>query len=148
MRRGTAGERGVEALLELFTSPGFHSEVFAFMERHAPAFAVRDAREQKLAAAQIEHRLEWSRVHAAFCHALGSRLERHVEAQGVSVAEVGRWLEQRGLDEAKAGGANALVHALLTVFEYETFVEVMRDKERRDYLRRITEGWARQFHGS
>jgi hypothetical protein len=62
------------------------------------------------------------------------------------VAQVGRWLEQRRLDEAKAGGADA--HALLTVFEYETFVEVMRDKERRDYVRRITEGWARQFHGS
>jgi hypothetical protein len=144
-----AGARGVQALLALFTSPGFHREVFAFMERHAPAFAVRDKAEQKLAAGQFEHNLEYSRVHTAFCHELGSRLERHVEAQGVSVAEVSQWLEQRGLDEAKTGsGANALVHALLTIFEYETFVEVMRDKERRDYLRRITEGWARQFHGS
>ncbi|GBG27207.1 Hypothetical Protein FCC1311_017612 [Hondaea fermentalgiana] len=130
------------SVAQLLVSKEFREGVFSFMEDHAASFATENPGEAKAKACDFEHPLEYKEIHAEFSKTFEDRIENHVKEQGSSRAEMYDYLRRQ--EEAKVAdtGASALVQTLLTVFEYETFVEVMRDTERRKYLEHITRSWA------
>lgn len=135
-------EQVIASVAQLLVSKSFREGVFQFMEDNADAFATASAEEAKAKIGDFEHPLEYKTIHEKFSSKFEAQIEAHLKKLGSSRQEMFEFLRQQ--EEAKVAdvGASALVQTLLTVFEYETFVEIMRDAERRKYLEHITRSWA------
>mmetsp|Transcript_10452 Transcript_10452/g.19254 ORF Transcript_10452/g.19254 Transcript_10452/m.19254 type:complete len:153 (+) Transcript_10452:554-1012(+) len=130
-----------QTIAQLLVSNVFASDVFDFMEKNQPRFQVEDHAESKADATKFEHALHYSDVHREFCDTFETRIQQYLEEEGYTSDQTKDLLA--ALAQQDVGSeAFQLLNALVSVFDYECFVEVMRDKERRQYLQQITRGWA------
>jgi hypothetical protein len=104
----------------------------------------------KANAAQFEHELGYTQVYNEFCDIFEGIMSKFLQEQGWTLEQVHDCLENEQIAETKAGApaATALVSAIVNMFEYENFIELLRDHDRRSYLKSIMVSWARHLHPS
>jgi len=129
-------EECMRQVATFIVSENFMDLAFRFMDEHDDIFQIE--RECK---SGFEHKLEFTDVHRQFVDTFENLLERYIFDIGSTVEDVYTYASNRcEIDEA-GDSVVSMVQSIITLFEYDVFASVMVDKEKRRYLRQITDSW-------
>ena len=127
----------VKRVIRFLVSRTFADDLFRFMDENEGVF--RDH------AGVDEHLLEFSQVHSEFCAAFETKVSEFIESEKYSLDEFYEFVKQaHDNDNASMVG---FVNTFVAIFDYQTFTDVMKSREKRKYLRQIVDSWASEFRG-